>query len=457
MTTPTDAACALGIAPATLSALRDESLPPAETQRLRAHIPTCAACQARIAAFNRVGLALRRQRDLEPGAGVWATLQPQVLRKGRFTMPTTRRNFIGGTIAALSVIILVALFAQVLRHHGAVTIPGTAGPTATTSASFTPHPKPSPPPTSTPVSLNGLPIIPASVAVASFSLGDFQVGGITPDGQRLLGYRLSSDGKNYDVGWLDVTTHAFTAFDESPVNGTYKGNTPPTCCITDGRYYVGGNGIIEGASGTAPFYYDSQTDKLHLVTAPSLTFFPYGIHNGVVYARKSMSADTSLFAVDLATGTETVIPGTSTAFNFYSFSWPYLLYTDSNQVYHVHDIQNNTDATQSQLGNASTTFGGVLNGDTLFTLLGNSSNNGTSGLLESPHVMMPTNTPSPLTSVPGEGDIAAANDRLVALSIVDFSCPTAGSGNPCHYRKPVKPLCLEAMRMKGQAKALARG
>jgi len=28
-------------------------------------------------------------------------------------------------------------------------------------------------------------------------------------------------------------------------------------------------------------------------------------------------------------------PGLSAAFNFYSFSWPYVLYTDSNQNYHV--------------------------------------------------------------------------------------------------------------------------
>lgn len=433
MTDPTDTTCTLGITPATLAALRDEALSPAATQHLRAHIPTCAACQAHIDAFNRVGLALRRQRDLEPGS-VWPAIQPLVLRKERIPMPTARRNIIGGTLAALSVLILVVLFAALLRNHGPTLTPGTAGPTATTSA-FTPHPKPSPPATSTPVTFNGLPVIPASAAVAAFNLGTFQVGGITPGGQRLLGYRLSSDKQNYDVGWLDVTTHAFTAFDESPVNGTYKGNTPPACCLTDGRYYVGSNGITEGASGTAPFYYDTQTGKLHLVTDPSLTFFSYGIHDGVVYARKSLSADTRLFAVNLATGTETAVPGTSGAFNFYSFSWPYLLYTDSNQVYHVHDIQNNTDATETPLGNANTTFGGLLSGDTLYTLLGTGGNNNqTSSLLEIPHVMTPTNVPSPLTSIPGEGDIKAANDRLVVLSITDFACPTAGgSGNPCHY------------------------
>jgi hypothetical protein len=140
-----------------------------------------------------------------------------------------------------------------------------------------------------------------------------------------------------------------------------------------------------------------------------------------------------LYAINLATGTQTAVPGTSAAFNFYSFSWPYVLYADSNQIYHVHDIQNNTDATESQLGNISNFYGGVLNSDTLFTLLGTSGNSGASSLLEIPHVMTPTNVPSSLTSVPGEGSIASVNDRLVVLTITDFSCSTANSGNPCHY------------------------
>jgi hypothetical protein len=67
---PTSSApCVLGVGIETLSALRDDALTltNAEMERLWSHISTCAACQARLASFDRVAKALRRQRDLEPG------------------------------------------------------------------------------------------------------------------------------------------------------------------------------------------------------------------------------------------------------------------------------------------------------------------------------------------------------------------------------------------------------
>jgi len=64
----TPAPCVLGVGIETLSALRDNALtlPNAEIERLWSHISTCGACQARLASFDRVAKALRRQRDLEP-------------------------------------------------------------------------------------------------------------------------------------------------------------------------------------------------------------------------------------------------------------------------------------------------------------------------------------------------------------------------------------------------------
>src|SRR5579875_730775 len=155
--TTSKATCSLNISIEALSALRDDALSPDEAQRLRTHIPTCATCQARIAAFNRVNLALHRQHNLDPGQRIWQELQPTLTRKEHSQM-RNQRNVISGTAAALSVLVIIVLFAQVLRSRGSGFTPGSAGPTATIPTSFTPHPKPSPSPTSTPISLGNLPL-----------------------------------------------------------------------------------------------------------------------------------------------------------------------------------------------------------------------------------------------------------------------------------------------------------
>ncbi|HEV8193350.1 MAG TPA: hypothetical protein VGP82_17950 [Ktedonobacterales bacterium] len=54
MTAPT-LACPLDIPDKTLSALRDGLLGAGERQRLESRLPTCAACQQRLAQFERLG------------------------------------------------------------------------------------------------------------------------------------------------------------------------------------------------------------------------------------------------------------------------------------------------------------------------------------------------------------------------------------------------------------------
>src|SRR5689334_4175562 len=98
--------CPLRIDIQTLSALRDQALGETEAQQLRTHCATCPACRARLAGFDRVAQALRRQRDLEPGSRIWNRLQPALSHKERSTMIIGRTQ-IGRIIAIVSVLLLV--------------------------------------------------------------------------------------------------------------------------------------------------------------------------------------------------------------------------------------------------------------------------------------------------------------------------------------------------------------
>src|SRR5262249_60762188 len=62
MTFPAPDACALGIRDETLSAWRDGLAPAAMAQRLEAHVAGCAACGARLGAFDAVRRTLLTQR-----------------------------------------------------------------------------------------------------------------------------------------------------------------------------------------------------------------------------------------------------------------------------------------------------------------------------------------------------------------------------------------------------------
>lgn len=424
------APCALGIRVETLSALRDDVLTAAEMQRLRGHVATCAACQARLAGFDRVAQALRRQRDIEPGQQVWRTLQPITVNRGRSPMYLMSRNVLGGTIAVLSAVAIILLFAEVLLNHNLFIKPTTSA-TATTIATttITPHPKPSPPPTATPISLNHLPLLPASDAVASFALGTFIPGGITPDGKRLLGYRHLANNANYDVGWLDIASQQFTAFDESPVNGPAKQNTTPTCCFTDGRYYAGFNGVTMGSSATNGWYYDTQTGQLHRIQSNEIFF--HGIHTGMLYVTDANAGLTGLQVINLATGAESAVAGMSAAVNMYAFNWPYVLYSDGSQQLHVHDLQTNADVTNSAFGTDQAIGFVAFNGDTLYLT---QSANGSGYLFEIDHVMTPTSTARLITTLPSDNEgVTAANDRLIVLTVTDFSCQATNSGASCQY------------------------
>jgi hypothetical protein len=61
--------CTLALLTDTLSAWRDGALPPADSEQVDAHLPTCAACRARLAEYDAVAHALRLLAVPEPVGG----------------------------------------------------------------------------------------------------------------------------------------------------------------------------------------------------------------------------------------------------------------------------------------------------------------------------------------------------------------------------------------------------
>lgn len=118
------------VSPDTLSALRDDLLPPATVRALRDHIPACAACQRHLNRFDAVARALRGQPALEPGDRVLRGVRAHVGRKGVHDMTATRTLVLGGLGAAAAAAAVVILAISLL--HGG---PGRGvGPTATVTA-----------------------------------------------------------------------------------------------------------------------------------------------------------------------------------------------------------------------------------------------------------------------------------------------------------------------------------
>ncbi len=137
-------------------------------------------------------------------------------------MPEKQRRAWGAS-AASAIVILVTLCVLVISGCGVTTTSSGAasgnGPaTATTASGYTTVPTPTgtivpptkkPPPTPTTAALNYPSPIQAwgaNAIAATVSLDGVTAQTITPDGLHIMSYRLSSDKKHYDVGWLAIAT-----------------------------------------------------------------------------------------------------------------------------------------------------------------------------------------------------------------------------------------------------------
>lgn len=125
----------------TLSALRDDLLSGDEAARLREHLPSCAACQARLNEYDEVARALLRQRELEPGERIIRGVRRRV-GEGRAPRQLARQRLLSGLGGLASVAAVLLLFLYVFgqqpgrgpTHSGTPTVSRTPSVTATTTS-----------------------------------------------------------------------------------------------------------------------------------------------------------------------------------------------------------------------------------------------------------------------------------------------------------------------------------
>ncbi|HLZ25214.1 MAG TPA: zf-HC2 domain-containing protein [Ktedonobacterales bacterium] len=164
MSADTIPVCAEGQTAASLSEWRDGALSPAEAERLRQHIESCAACQSRLAEYDAIADGLRAIHVPDPigGYGRNPRLSPASVRpRSRLPLPSltaTPRLRLAGSLGAVAAVLLIALaFAQVFA--GFSREPGARRtPTATVTLSSTPVALP-------PLSWQALPPLPDGVAI----------------------------------------------------------------------------------------------------------------------------------------------------------------------------------------------------------------------------------------------------------------------------------------------------
>ncbi len=138
--------CALGIAPETLSALRDDLLPRDDAARLGRHIPTCAACQRQMHTYDLLASALRAQRVPQRRAELWRGLgHARSLRAGQQQM----RRWSG--LGAIGAVLIAVLIFALLAHRGTTTPPVTSSTSTQPTATQQSTPTVSAPPTLAPI------------------------------------------------------------------------------------------------------------------------------------------------------------------------------------------------------------------------------------------------------------------------------------------------------------------
>ncbi|HEX8732519.1 MAG TPA: zf-HC2 domain-containing protein [Ktedonobacterales bacterium] len=135
---PSQPLCSLGVTTRTLSALRDDALSQVEAARLATHIETCAACQARLAAFDDLAILLRAERAPQPDARLWRA----VSTAADTSSPARRPRFPGGAFTRLSWRSIATVAAALLLIVGFVALLTLRRPTSPTQPTSTVTPQP---------------------------------------------------------------------------------------------------------------------------------------------------------------------------------------------------------------------------------------------------------------------------------------------------------------------------
>ena len=457
--------CSQGLDSATLSALHDEALPAAELRHLREHAATCESCQTRLAGFERIQRALRRQPELEPGNRIWLAVQERATNtpgerhdgfrpglSGMFSPASLR-----GLAAAASILLVVGLLAAVLAnaagsHGGTAGIAGqptgSAKPTQPIS-SWVPV-KPTFPPTATPAFPTPT-LPPTSPALtpeqawgantATLTLNTqldathvFFATAISPDAQYLFGYTYQMTTSNAAPtatdGYYDIAARQFTS-----IGITQSATSQPECCTMDGHVLLV---TIDTAPGTTCGACHLAYDAYDLDTK-ALWQFAKGTDYGMVgrvlddHGLVILSTGQGIKVVDLATKqiTPLQIPiSNPMEVDVFAYTWPYLVYTYSVAGptgipapghLRAHDLSTGGDIElpQTDALQESGSVPGAIVGQTLFLSLGISNDPRTdpseTGLYEDDAFFSSNSAPTLLASVNANVFVQAANARLVDL------------------------------------------
>lgn len=91
--TNTQTPCALGVSDRTLSDYRSDGLSAKEMERLRAHVRKCAACQARLAAYEALAQRLRAQHEPGSHARLWQNVRASIAASAIPSATGQKRHF----------------------------------------------------------------------------------------------------------------------------------------------------------------------------------------------------------------------------------------------------------------------------------------------------------------------------------------------------------------------------
>lgn len=429
----TDRACSRSYSADTLSAFRDNLLPAEVAAAVHAHTPECQACQTTLAHFDKVARTLRLQRELEPGQRVWSGVRHDMHQR-RQPMSITARRVLGGLGAALAVLVVVVLFAQLLhakQGNGKVT----------TTATGTPTGKPTPTPT-----FSATPGVPNFVTAAqawgpnagsTFSTAldaqhIFVTDRVAADGTAIYGNDIllpanQSQGFTGATGALTIATKQFTPFAGLMPAGTMGS---PSCCYTDGRYLLATDNSQPGGTcgpcHTRLWAKDMQTGEVRKLVDGGIGQTAFDVHGVVLY--QNVITTNGFLSLDIATGASTPLANmpdpAKNSVGLQSFAWPLIVYTSTPQnqnaatTEHIHNVTTGADITLDMLtgvqGDPASTHIATLSGDTLFytSQVGNAVT-----VYQLDHPMTAGVQPHALgTYQAGLGDLAAANARLLIFN-----------------------------------------
>ena len=430
--------CTANIGDETLSGWRDFPPAPAEMARIHEHVDTCPACQRRLMEFELVASALLRQREIEPGDRILAGVRQRLTGARRRNVAP--RHIWSGLSALAAIAAVVLLFVYVfggIADHPAVAPTATTGRTPIVSQ--TPAPAPTLPPAPALAPVVDAPTAWGTQARTTFSTRldathIFEVGGITPDGRDVLGYRITlpasgqvAPNASAEAGFVNISTRRFTS-----IGLTDWADYSYGCCIADGHYLLMVQDVTPQATCSlcdlAYWSYDMNTGQKYRIANGTDFQTVQGAFLG--HGLLVMWTGEGVKVADLATHAMSTVPGIPASARLATFSWPFLLYTvttanDANtpSQTRVRDLNTGRDFALPQVDGDNVADGSVfITGDTLFLVSAQAPLPGTPASAPTPTILYEldgfTNPDSILKAAATSNDNLAlgyANARLVVF------------------------------------------